>query len=174
MIGRGRPYVTSCLDSRMAVQEVVSTQFVCERWCICASWLWVLIWIWNALCAKIIRFREANRGYCSRKSFWPKRAAGAMYRGPRPHRGSYPAAASRGFAPRGPPPVNSFPRAPYRSEHARDSNGYPHGYRRHPEHSRRRYSSPGRGSAEDFRGDGPPPRDYGHVGWLDYYTLIAR
>lgn len=87
-----------------------------------------------------------------------------MYRGPRPHRGAYPPAASRGFAPRGPPPASSFPSAPYRNEHARDSIGYQHGYRRHPEHPRRRYSSPGRGSAEDYRGDGPPPRDYGNVG----------
>lgn len=96
-----------------------------------------------------------------------------MYRGPRPHRGSYPPAASRGFAPRDPPPADSFPSAPYRNEQARDSNGYQHAYRRHPEHPRRRYLSPGRGSAEDFRGDGPPPRDYGHVGWLDYYTLLG-
>ncbi|KAM9476852.1 uncharacterized protein Hap1MRO34_009829 isoform 2-T2 [Clarias gariepinus] len=72
-----------------------------------------------------------------------------MYRGPRPHRGTYPPAESRG-----PPPASSFSSAPYSSEHARGSNGYPHGYRRNPEHPRRRYSSPG-------RGDGPP-RDHGH------------
>ncbi|XP_060781531.1 zinc finger protein 318-like isoform X2 [Neoarius graeffei] len=85
-----------------------------------------------------------------------------MYRGSRPHRGAYHPAAGRGFAPRGPPPAGSFPRAPYRHEHARGSNGYPHDYRRHPEHPRRRCSSPGRGSAEELRGDGPAPRDYGH------------
>ncbi|KAK2852897.1 hypothetical protein Q7C36_008098 [Tachysurus vachellii] len=84
-----------------------------------------------------------------------------MYRGSRPHRGSYPPASSRGFAPRAPPPAGPFPSAPYRNEHARESTGYQHGYRRHPEHPRRRYSSPGRVS-EDFRGDGPPTRDYGH------------
>ncbi|KAF5897381.1 zinc finger protein, partial [Clarias magur] len=77
-----------------------------------------------------------------------------MYRGTRPHRGAYPPAGSRGFGPRGPPPASSFSSAPYSSEQARGSNGYPHGYRRDPEHPRRRYSSPG-------RGDGPP-RDYGH------------
>ncbi|XP_076831452.1 zinc finger protein 318 [Brachyhypopomus gauderio] len=88
-----------------------------------------------------------------------------MYRGARPHRGAYPPP-SRGFAPRAPPPgaAHSFPRAPYRDDHARGRNGYPHGYHGHAEQQqrrsppRRRYS-PRREPGGEY-GDGPPPRDH--------------